>query len=131
MTKPNPGNKYPDYENQLETKFDFDSSRSKEIYEKNKDIIADIVLSEITKYINDDDLCNDWLDMFPKRSFLTGEWYIARVFFEYDMLSAETALLAIEPPLEFKTDYLGLEVHLNYDSGTGQFTVYGIDSSSI
>ena len=69
--------------------------------------------------------------MFPKRSLLTGEWYIARVFFENDILSLDTALLALEPPLEFKTDYLGLEVHLYYDSETEQFTVYGIDSSSI
>ena len=44
LTKPNPDNKYPDYENRLDTKFDFDSPRSKEIYEKNKDKIADIVL---------------------------------------------------------------------------------------
>ena len=129
MQKPNPDNEYADYENQLQPRMDFDTPHAKEIFQNHQNKIMEIVETEITNYINDDNLCNDSENMFPKRSLLTGEWYISSVCFDARMLSIEVALIGLS--LGYKDDYLGLEVYLKYEEETGQFLVYGVDSSSI
>lgn len=125
----NPENIYSTYENQLMPRIFFDSEKAKEIFETNKNSISRIVEAEIKNYINDDDLCSDSENMFPKRSVLTGEWYISSICFEDEMLSVFSALLGTD--MGFKDDYLGLEIHLKYKSDTNEFVLYGIDSSSI
>lgn len=125
----NPENIYSTYENKLMPRMIFDSEKAKEIFETNKDRISRIVETEITNYINDDNLCNDSENMFPKKSVLTGEWYISSICFEDEMLSVSSALLGID--MGFKDDYLELEINLKYESDTNEFVLYGIDSSSI
>ena len=129
LSKPNPDNNYSNYENQLEPQYFFDDADSRSLFENNKDYLLQTAEDEITNYINDDDLCNDEEGMFPKRSWLTGEWYIRSVSFEDDILSIETALLGTD--LGYKDDYLGLEVIFTYDHETNEFAFDGINSSAL
>ena len=129
MQNPNPNNEYADYENQFKPRIDFDTPHAKEIFQNHQNKIMEIVETEITNYIHDDDLCNDSENMFPKRSLLTGEWYISSIHFGNGILSMEIALIGLS--LGYKDDYLGLDIYMKYDEGTKQFTVYGVDSSSI
>ena len=129
LSKPNPDNNYSNYENQLEPQYFFDDADSRSLFENNKDYLLQTAEDEITNYINDDDLCNDEEGMFPKRSWLTGEWYIRSVSFEDDILSIATALLGTD--LGYKDDYLGLEVIFTYDHETNEFAFDGINSSAL
>lgn len=130
FTNPNPENNFPSYTNQFMPRMVFDSVKAEEVYEANKDSILQIVESEITDYINNDELCNDSDNMFPQRSRLTGEWYIESIYFENEMLSISSALLGLSWDLK-PDDYLGLEIHLKYEQSDNQFIVYGVDSSCI
>ena len=96
LSKPNPDNLFSNYENQLEPQYFFTSSVSKTLFENSQRTLLQISEDEIRDYINNDDLCNDEEGMFPKRSVLTGEWYIRSVSFEDDILSIETALLGTD-----------------------------------
>lgn len=70
---PNKNNNYVTYENHLETRYIFDNSGLKNLFYENYDYIMLTVENAITEYINCEDLCNDYEDMFPRKSFLTGE----------------------------------------------------------
>ena len=129
LPKPNPDNKYSTYKNQLEPQYSFSDSDSRALFEINKESLLQITEREIQDYINNDDLCNDEEGMFPKRSELTGEWYISSVLFEEDTLSIETALLGTD--LGYKDDYLGLEVIFIYDEELNEFSFDGINSSAL
>lgn len=129
LPEPNPDNLYSNYDNQLGPKLSFDSPDAKEIFDRNQDAIFAIVEAEILAYVTDDDLCNDDEDMFPKRSVMSGEWYVQSVTSENEMVWIETALLEDTP--EYRGDYLGLCVSLRYDRQSGEFTVCGVDSASI
>ncbi len=129
MQNPNPNNEYADYENQFKPRIDFDTPHAKEIFQNHQNKIMEIVETEITDYINDDDLCNDSENMFPKRSLLTGEWYISSIHLENGILSMEIALIGLS--LGYKDDYLGLDIYMKYGKETKQFLVCGVDSFSI
>lgn len=130
FTNPNPENDFPSYSNQVMPRMLFDSVKAQKVFEENKDSILQIVESEITDYINNDELCNDFDNMFPQRSRLTGKWYIKSVYFENEILSISSALLGLSWNLK-PDDYLGLEIHFKYEQSDNQFIVYGVDSSCI
>lgn len=129
LSKPNPDNQFSNYENQLEPQYFFSTSDLKALFESNKKTLLQIAEDEIRNYINNDDLCNDEEGMFPKRSVLTGEWYISSVSFEDDILSVETALLGTD--LGYPDDYLGLELIFTYDDEIQEFAFDGINSSAL
>ena len=129
LSKSNPDNQYSNYENQLEPQYFFPDSESRALFENNKVSLLQISEDEILDYINNDDLCNDDEEMFPKRSVLTGEWYIRSVSFEDDILSVETALLGTD--LGYPDDYLGLELIFIYDDELKEFAFDGINSSAL
>ena len=129
LSKPNPDNLFSIYENQLEPQYFFTSSVSKTLFENSQRTLLQISEDEIRDYINNDDLCNDEEGMFPKRSVLTGEWYIRSVSFEDDILSIETALLGTD--LGYPDDYLGLELIFIYDDESKEFAFDGINSSAL
>jgi len=127
---PNENNDYVSYENQMKPKLTFNSTELEKLFYEHYDYIMTTVETSITEYINCEDLCNDDEDMFPRKSFLTGEWYISEIRFDdTDYLSVQTALTSTD--LGYKDDYLGLDVHLYYDKKTAEFTLDGIDSSAI
>lgn len=126
----NENNDYVSYQNQLKPRRIFDSAELKKLFEKHYNSIMAIVENEITSYINTEDLCNDDEDMFPRKSFLTGEWYISEIYFEdAKYLSIHTAFIGTD--LGYKDDYLSLEVHLYYDEETAEFIFDGIDSCAL
>lgn len=130
MQKPNNRKEYVTYENQLQPRIVFQTEELAGIFQKHEKDILTLVEKEITEYVNDDFLCNDEEDMFPKRSRLTGEWYIRDIgFYDKDYLSICTSFLEIFQGT--KMDYLGLEVHLVYDEKIDKFLCDGIDSESI
>lgn len=129
LSKTNPDNRYSNYENQLEPQYFFPDSESRALFENKKVALLQISEDAILDYINNDDLCNDDEEMFPKRSVLTGEWYIRSVSFEDDILSVETALLGTD--LGYPDDYLGLELIFIYDDELKEFAFDGINSSAL
>lgn len=129
LSRPNPNNKYSNYENQLEPQYFFLDSDSRGLFESNKGALFQTTEEEIQNYINNDELCNDSEEMFPKRSYLTGEWYIRSVTFEVDTLWISTALLGTD--LGYKDDYLGLDVIFVYDEELNEFSFDGINSEAL
>lgn len=126
----NENNNYSSYKNQLKPRRIFNSAELKKLFDKHYNSIMAIVETVITDYINCEDLCNDDEDMFPQKSFLTGEWYISEInFIDMDYLSVQTAFIGTD--LGHKDDYLGLEVHLYYDKEKAEFIFSGIDSSAL
>ncbi|MBQ2804029.1 MAG: hypothetical protein IJF07_09045 [Lachnospiraceae bacterium] len=126
----NSDNHYVTYENQLQPQQRFGDDNLKALYEKHEKELMATVEKEITEYVNCDDLCSDEDGMFPKRSVLTGEWYLRSVYFcELGFLSIETAFLGTD--LGWKDDYLGLEVSFFYDEEKQGFVLNGVDSASI
>lgn len=127
---PNENNDYASYENQLKPKRIFNSAELKNLFYEHYDFIMAIVEAVITEYINCEDLCNDDEDMFPRKSFLTGEWYVSYIhFIDMDYLSVQTAFIGTD--LGYKDDYFGLEVHLHYDEETAEFVFDSVDSSAL
>lgn len=127
---PNKNNDYVTYENHLETRFIFANSGLKNLFYENYDYIMLTVENAITEYINCEDLCNDDEDMFPRKSFLTGEWYISEICFDdLKWLSIQTAFIADYSGIT--DDYLGLDVHFVYDRKKSEFIFDGIDSCAL
>lgn len=130
LPKPNQKNEYVSYENQQQPKLFFGNAELETLFQSYKAEIMKLVEKEIEDYINCDDVCNDDEDMFPRRSFLTGEWYLRSIYFEdLDFLSICTAFLGTD--LGYKEDYLELEVFLYYNKELECFVFDGINSESI
>lgn len=129
FTTPNTENKYSNYENKLSPQYSFDTPELEKFFESNRANILQMVEKEIFDYINNDDLCNDSDGMFPKKSFLTGEWYIRSVEFTEDTLFILTALVGTD--LGYKDDYLGLEVVFDFDEEENELSVDGVNSEAL
>lgn len=130
LTKPNPNNERSYYENQLQTRVVFGNPELEMLFKAQEDNIMKIVEKEIKDYVNCDDLCNDEEDMFPRRYFLTGEWYLREINFQdVDFLSIQTAFLGTD--LGYKDDYLGLEVCFSYEEDSGIFRLDGVNSEAL
>lgn len=126
----NKNNDYVTYTNQLTPRFIFKDSKLEHLFEKHKVSIMKIVETEIFEYVNDDFLCNDMENMFPRRCFLTGEWYVREVYFDsLDYLAIRTAFLGTD--LGYKDDYLGLEILLYYDEMAEVFIFDTINSEAL
>ncbi|MDE6678784.1 MAG: hypothetical protein K2K02_07065 [Ruminococcus sp.] len=127
---PNENNDYVSYQKQLKPRCIFDSAELKKFFYEHYNFIMKTVENEITTYMNTENLCNDEENMFPRKSFLTGEWYVSEIYFEsMDYLSVHTAFIGTD--LGYKDDYFGLEVHLYYDKETLSFICNGIDSYTL
>lgn len=126
----NPKNKYPTYQNRLAPKRDFDSDNLKELFDKRGVEILNIAYQEALKYINDDQLCNDDENMFPRKSRLTGEYYLRSVSFS-DYGFCSVVLNFLEKRDSTKDDYLGLEIVFWYDKAQDKFFVREVNSESI
>lgn len=123
----NENNDYVSYQNKLETRRIFSNTELEKLFNKHFDVIMKTVENEITAYIDDENLFNDDEDMFPRKCFLTGEWYVREIYFEdINYLSVDTAFIGTD--LGYKDDYLGLDVHLYYEEETAEFVLDGIDS---
>ncbi|MDY6470949.1 MAG: hypothetical protein SPK70_07790 [Succinivibrio dextrinosolvens] len=125
----NTDNNYPNFENQLDTRYIFENDELKSIYEAHKNELIDTATSMMHEYLNDPELCNDSEDSFPQPKFLTGEWYLSSVNFEDDWLNLCVRFIGIDTGS--RADYLGLEINFVYDKDSGSFDFDGIDSESL
>ena len=127
---PNENNDYVTYINQLTPRCIFNDSKLEQLFEKHKVSIMKIVETEIFEYVNDDFLCNDMENMFPRKCYLTGEWYVSEFYFgKIGYLSVNTAFVGTD--LSYKDDYLGLEVILHYDEDADEFCYDTINSQAL
>ena len=104
-----------------------------QLFETHQEEIMQIVRKKLSDYLNDEDLCNDEENMFPRRCFLTGEWYVSELSsFDNEpdvFFSVQTAFLGTD--LGCPDDYLGLEVNLYYDESAGTFLTDSINSEAL
>lgn len=134
LPNPNTNNVHVTYENKLQPRIVFGDLSLKALFEKHNAEILKNIVREITDYVNDENVCNDDIDMFPRNCEMTSEWYIGDIYFKnFDYLSIMTRFLGFQPnskrmPVD---DYLGLEVHFSYDEDQDKFIFNGIDSSCI
>lgn len=130
LDKPNIDNEYVTYENQLQPKYIFKNDKFEKLYKIHKSDIMKMVEKEVLEYLNDENCCNDDEDMFPKRKYLTGEWYLREISFEdIDYLSIQIAFLGTD--LGYKDDYLGIEVLFYYDEDLKKFILDGLNTECI
>lgn len=130
LDKPNINNEYVTYENQLQPRCVFENDKLKNLFKTHESHIVKTVEKEVLEYLNDEDYCNDDEDMFPKRKYLTGEWYLREINFEdIDYLSIQMAFLGTD--LGYKDDYLGIEVIFYYDENLKQFIFDGLNTECI
>lgn len=130
---PNVENKYVTYKNSLQPRMKFGESYLKGLYENHYEEILQVVKAEIADYLNDETLCNDEEDMFPRRCEMTGEWYIGEVSFgSLNFLSIAIHFLGTVAGTENEIDdYLELEVCMYYDEEKKKFVFDGINSACI
>ncbi len=130
---PNPENQYVTYQNFLLPKRNFHNVQAEQIFTAHQVEIMQIVRKALSDYLSDDDLCNDEEEMFPRRSVLTGEWYVSEIAsFDNEpemFFSVQTAFLGMD--LGYPDDYLGLEVMLYYDETAGNFLLDGVNSEAL
>jgi len=96
-----------------------------------------IVHKELSKYVDDDNLCFDCEDsnLFPNRCKLTGNYYIDSVAYIKQLNPIGFQIMISTKLTEYlstgENDYLGLEVILFTKSINEKFEVWSIDSSSV
>ncbi len=130
LNKENPDNQYPSYKNQFKPKMDFSDDELEKLFKANEEEIMRTVEKEITEYLNCDDVCNDEEDMFPRRSLLTGEWYVSDINFEeLDYLTVFVVFLGND--LGYPDDYLGLDCIFYYDEESEEFVFDGLNSQAV
>lgn len=130
----NTDNTYVTYENKLQPQMIFKDLSYKTLFEKHYEEIFRIIVCEINNYLNDEKLCNDELDMFPRKCEMTGEWYIGYIRFkDINYISVEVRFLGFHPDSKRMhiDDYLCLDVHFYYNKFKDQFIFDGVDSSCI
>lgn len=130
----NLNNLYVNYENKLKPRVIFGDLSLKELFMIHYDEIIGKIVFEISEYINDDFLCNDDSDMFPRRCEMTGEWYIADISFKkISYLNIMVHFLGFHPDSKRMSidDYLGLDLIFSYNKVKSEFTFEGINSSCI
>jgi hypothetical protein len=112
---------------------------------KQREEVLAIVKQAIETYINDDNLCCDLEDMFPKRERLNGEYYIDRESYDAFQKDTNTSQLCwmfsimvhcLEKAWyedQIECDYLGLDIHFGWSPEEQKilFSQENIDSSSI
>lgn len=126
----NPKNKYPTFQNHLRPKMDFGSNELEQLYDKRDVELLRTAYNEVLKYLNNDQLCNNEKNMFPKKNRLTGEYYLESVsFMDYSFCSVRLNFL--ERKDDKKDDYLRLEIIFSYDKEEDKFSVREINSESI
>ena len=126
----NAGNLYPNYDNQLSTRYVFVEDNYKDAYLAHENGILDTVVTKITEFVNDPDRCNNSEGMFPQPKFLTGEWYLSEVLIdEESTLTISCRFLGTDTGV--KTDYLKLEVSFFFDEEFNQFLFEEVNSEAL
>lgn len=130
LSNTNKENLYPNFENQLTTRYVFDEPEYKTAYEAHENEILDVATIKMREFINDPERCNDSEGMFPQPKYLTGEWYLSEVLLSDEKtLSISARFLGTDTGT--KNDYLKLEVCFFYDEAFDQFIFEQVNSESL
>lgn len=125
----NINNEYVFYEKAIKPKMDFESDELKNVFEDIREELFLQINELLEEYLDDEELCNDDEGFFPQPRYMTGEWYLARIYMEPDYLSIETHFIGTDTGK--KDDYLGLEVSFYYDEDKKEWLFDGINSEAL
>jgi len=125
----NINNEYVSFDNQLDTKYDFDDENKKLIFNQHQAQLMQEMEERMQEYLSDPDLCNDDNDMFPRACNMTGEWYLRSVNFEDDCIFMCAGFIGTDTGK--KDDYLGMEVIFCYDEENECFDFDGINTEAL
>lgn len=138
MSKPNLKNEYTDYQKQLQPREDFESVSLKEFFLKREKELMGLIADEATLYLNDDESCNDDVDMFPRRCDLTGEWYVGNVSMWEDgeniRCNVCIRFLGFHPVPSIRypvDDYLGMDAGFDYNKTRDALIFDGFNTAVI
>lgn len=130
LSQTNKDNLFPNFENQLTTRYIFDEPEFKTAFEAHEKEILDISVIKMKEFLNAPVRCNNSEGMFPQPKYLTGEWYLSEVFLsDKKTLSISARFLGTDTGT--KTDYLRLEVCFFYDEELDQFIFEQVNSESL
>ena len=130
LSQTNKDNLFPNFENQLTTRYIFDEPDFKTAFEAHENEILDIATIKMREFLNDPDRCNNLEGMFPQPKYLTGEWYLSEVII-YDEKTLSLSARFLGTDSGKKSDYLRLEVCFFYDEEYDQFLFEQINSESL
>ncbi len=136
MPNPNPDNLYPNYQNKLQPRMDFNPVALEQLYIKHKDSLMETVIIECARYLDDE----AWMEegTFPRVQELTGDWYLGSVYMserkDKIRLSLDARFLGHYPKGCAKKeidDYLDMEAWFDYDPAQDAFIFDCFDTDAI
>lgn len=136
MPNPNPDNTYPNCQNKLRPRMDFNPAALEQLYTKHKDSLIETTVKEFTTYLDDEAWMEE--DTFPRIQELTGDWYLGSIhMYERNnkiRISLYARFLGHYPKgcaREEIDDYLGMEAWFDYDPAQDVFIFDCFDTDSI
>jgi hypothetical protein len=125
----------PDYD-RGQVQLDGVSQQEYEAIQRRRQEILALLDAEVERYVSENTSPGD--DSFPKRDRMTGEFYIGHESYSKEGKPAWfrvsifcRCLGGPKAGMDGKDDYLGLEVYLRCEPGSGAYSVLDTDSSSI
>lgn len=117
FTKENINNEYVTYENALKPKIVFSNNKLRDLFDNISEELFLKIDKLLEEYLNNEELCNNDDGFFPQPKYMTGEWYLSKIYMDEDYLSVETCFIGTDTGK--KDDYLGLEVCFYFDKEKG------------
>lgn len=115
--KENINNEYVTYENALKPKIVFSNNKLRDLFDNISEELFLKIDKLLEEYLNNEELCNNDDGFFPQPKYMTGEWYLSKIYMDEDYLSVETCFIGTDTGK--KDDYLGLEVCFYFDKEKG------------
>ena len=127
--KENINNEYVTYENALKPKIVFSNNKLRDLFDNISEELFLKIDKLLEEYLNNEELCNNDDGFFPLPKYMTGEWYLSKIYMDEDYLSVETCFIGTDTGK--KDDYLGLEVCFYFDKEKGIWLFDSINSVAL
>ncbi|MBP1566504.1 MAG: hypothetical protein J6A58_12210 [Oscillospiraceae bacterium] len=127
--KENINNEYVTYENALKPKIVFSNNKLRDLFDNISEELFLKIDKLLEEYLNNEELCNNDDGFFPQPKYMTGEWYLSKIYMDEDYLSVETCFIGTDTGK--KDDYLGLEVCFYFDKEKGIWLFDSINSVAL
>ncbi len=127
--KENINNEYVTYENALKPKIVFSNNKLRDLFDNISEELFLKIDKLLEEYLNNEELCNNDDGFFPQPKYMTGEWYLSKIYMDEDYLSFETCFIGTDTGK--KDDYLGLEVCFYFDKEKGIWLFDSINSVAL
>ena len=132
------------YENQLKPRIKYNIASTNttkkslwQFYKNYETEIMDIVVKNIHLYLQSQNNCNDNDNLFPQIKKLTGQWYVGSIYLAVEKEKTSISIMTrfteklIVNSREIVTDYLGLEINIEYCNDKNKFVFENLNISSI